>query len=55
VWDPAVTLISPLLVPAQITPRFTVDSASDWIAPPRGEPGAPRPRTLSGGGVTPFG
>src|SRR5439155_36747 len=49
------SLIRPLLVPTQITPRRTVDSASDWIAPPMGAPGAPRPRTLSGGGVTSFG
>src|SRR5207249_5327618 len=35
-----VSLIRPLLVPTQITPRRTVDSASDWIAPPMGVPGA---------------
>src|SRR5213594_3428128 len=43
-----VSLIRPLLVPTQITPRRTVDSASDWIAPPMGAPGAPRPRARSG-------
>src|SRR5436190_2725673 len=37
-----VTLIRPLFVPAQMTPRFTVESASDWIAPPITAPGAPR-------------
>src|SRR6266576_6651582 len=50
-----VSLIRPLLVPAQMTPRRTVDRASDWIAPPRAVPGSPRPRRLSGGGVTPLG
>ena len=50
-----VSLIRPLFVPAQMTPRRTAESASDWIAPPITAPGAPRPRKLSGGGVTSLG
>ncbi len=42
-------------MPTQITPRFTVESAIDWIALPIGVPGAPRPRSESGGITAPAG
>src|SRR5882672_10389473 len=42
-----VTWMRPLLVPAQITPAVTGDSASDWIDPPTA--GAPTPVSRSPG------
>src|SRR5690242_1063831 len=48
-----VTLISPLVVPTQITPRAAVDGERLSIVPPRGDPGFGV--AVSGGGVTPFG
>ena len=42
-----------VFVPTQISPRFTGDSAMDWIVPPTSSPGLPR--RLSGVGTVSLG